>query len=177
MTRAITQVDELLRQFDEESGHDFLDRVARSYPAEPSLLVHLLAVAESSEPPRQMAATALLKRYLAAGAVLPAKEVGRLLDLLPALARWEAQLQVLQMLPELQIPKACADTLADCLRAFISSRNKLIRAWAYGGLHRLASLHPEYAPEVRPLLEEIARTGPAAVRARLRQLPPLRAKS
>lgn len=171
----IARVDAALGRFGADSGNAFLDRIATTLPAEAKLLTHLIAVAESAEPLRQNAATALLKRYLAAGAILGSRDVERLLDLLPALARWEARLQVLQMLPTIEIPERCADSLAECLRDFAAGRNKLIRAWAYGGLHRLASLHPDYAPEIIPLLAQAARTESASVRARLRHLPPLRA--
>ncbi len=101
----------------------------------------------------QTAATALLKRYQAAGYSFSATLAARLLELLPAAADWESRLHFLQMLPALPIPSSHTDSLCECLWQCFSDRNKFVRAWAYGGLHRLASLYPEYGPEVAALLD------------------------
>jgi hypothetical protein len=170
---SIVQVDALLRECDEATKNHVLDGIAARYPADVSLLNHLIVVAESADPSLELATTALLKRYHVAGAHLPASAAGRLIDLLSAVARWESRLQILQMLPTLEIPASHADSLCDCLQRLIRDRNGFIRAWAYSGLHRLASVYPEYRSDVVALLRNAARKDVASVRARLRQLPSL----
>jgi hypothetical protein len=150
-----------------------LDRLAADYPPNRAMLVHLVGLAESGEPTLQVASTALLKRYQERGARFDAQIVGRLLDLLPSAVAWEAVLHVLQMLPRLPIPRRQADALCDALRDLSSRRNKFLRAWAYGGLHHLATEFAEYRSDVLPLLERASYEESASVRARLRQLPPL----
>ena len=75
--------------------------------------------------------------------------------------------------PHLPIPSGYAEALCDSLRNLSRHQNTFVRAWAYGGLHRLAELYPEYRSEVSPLLEGAKKDEAASVRARLRQLPPL----
>ncbi|MGZ5564902.1 MAG: hypothetical protein ACXWFY_06910 [Chthoniobacterales bacterium] len=177
MASLISQVDALLREFDEGSKNDFLDRIAENYPADLTLLKHLISLAECAEPSLQIAATGLLKRYHLGGAYLPQAAVGRLLDLLAAVEAWESRLHLLQMLAGLEIPQSHAESLCDCLQRFVQDRNKFIRAWAYSGLHRLAELYPEYRAEVAPLLRRASLKEAASVRARLRHLPALKTHS
>ena len=173
MTLSIPQFDLLVRRLEQNCNNAVLDGIAAEYPADISLLNHLIALAESADPSLQLVATALLKRYHAAGAHLSTTAVGRLLDLLLAFTHWESRLQILQMLPKLEIPDTHADSLCDCLQRLIGDRNKFIRAWAYTGLHRLASVYPEYRAEIATLLRNVARKEGPSVRARLRQLPSL----
>ena len=117
-----------------------------------------------------MAATGLLRRYTAAGVVFPPKVVLLLLELLPALARWESRLHVLQILPGLPVPATHAAGLHGLLHDCLGEKNRFVRAWAYAGLHRLASLHAGYRAEVGALLETASREEALSVRARLRRL-------
>ena len=162
-----------MRRLDENCNSAVLDAIVAEYPADVSLLDHLIVLAESADPSLQLAATSLLKRYHAAGTYLSTTGVGRLLDLLLAFTQWKSRLQILQMLPTLEIPESHADSLCDCLQRLIGDRNKFIRAWAYTGLHRLALIYPEYQAEVVTLLRKVARKEVPSVRARLRQLPSL----
>lgn len=168
---SFSQLDRLLEQFDGKHT-DILDRVADDFPANPSLLSHLVSMAECADSPVQTAATAVLKRYSTAGAVFTSTLVVRLLDLLSTVTHWESRLHLLQMLPALPIPSSHAESLCESLHGSLRDRNKFVRAWAYGGLHRLASLHPAYRTEVATLLEEAGHKETASARARLRQLPP-----
>ena len=167
------EIEELLKRYDESDGHAPLDTIAEQYPANASMLHSLLTVAESAEPNLQLACLALLKRHQQAGSSFSSRSTGRLLELLPTLPDWRARLQILQMLPELEITKKQADSLADSLHVMLRERNKFIRAWVYSGLHRIAFLHPAYRAEVTNLLQEAARQEAASIRARLRQLAPL----
>jgi hypothetical protein len=157
-----------------ERRGNVLDRLALHWPADEALLLHLTAFAEQADPLPQMAATGLLKRYMSAGASFPDPVVCRILDLLPAAARWESRLHLLQMLPQVGIPADRTPALHAFLQHCLASEhNRFLRAWTYAGLHRLAALHARYRAEVAALLERAAPTEPASVRARLRRLPAL----
>ena len=150
-----------------------LDRFVADHPPTAPLLHHLVELAESEEPPTQIAATALLKRYRAGGATFSGEVITRLLDLLPLASPWEVTVHLLQMLSQLPIPANSAELLCDTARRFLGHRNTFVRAWAYGALHHLATLYPQYRSDVLPLLDLAAQTEASSVRARLRQLPPL----
>ena len=152
----------------------FLDRLAIDWPPDDALLLHLVALIEQGDSPVQAAATGLLKRYLLTrGAALPASALERLFDLLPTLDQWESQLHVLQVLPVLPISARQAEKLRRFLEECLREPNKFVRAWAYGGWHRLASLQPKYRARTIDLLERAGREEAPSVRARLRRLPPL----
>ncbi len=168
----LSEFDVFLSQFDGKST-SLLDQVAKDHPADRSLLLHLGHLAESADPPVQIAASALLKRYLAAGSAFPPSLVKRLLALLSAPVPWESKLHVLQMLPDLRIASRDANPLFKSLCGLLADRNKFVRAWTYNGLHHVARLYPEYHPEVGGLLTRASREEAPSVRARLRQLPPL----
>lgn len=169
MPRTISDLDAWLRQFDGKKRDTLLKRV-EDFPADAALLGRLVGIAEYGDPQMQNAAIALLKAHQTKGVALSERVAGRLLDLLPTLVPWEAKLVVLQMLPALPILSSHADSLCDCLHAFLVHSNKFIRAWAYSGLHRLAFLYPDYRAVVAPLLDAAAKKESASVRARLRQL-------
>ena len=172
LKRSFVALDEALSNF-EDTGAGTLDRLAADYVPDAGLLRHLVELAESGEVKQQIAATALLKRYRERHIVFEANLVVRLLELIPAAQHWEATLHLLQMLPQLPISPGHADSLCDSLRDLTRHRNTFVRAWAYGGLHGLATLYPEYRCGVAPLLKRAAREEAASVRARLRQLPSL----
>lgn len=150
-----------------------LDALARQWPADAALLRHLVAFAEGADPDPQWAAVKLLGRYLEGGAPLPPDAARRFLDGLPVLTRWETRLQALQALPYVAIPLRQAGALYEFLSGCLAGPNKFVRAWAYGGLHHLASQHGEYRARVIPLLDRAGREEAPSVRARLRRLPPL----
>src|SRR5438046_2575039 len=68
---SIVQVDALLRECDEATKNHVLDGIAARYPADVSLLNHLIVVAESADASLELAQTALLTRYHVAGASFP----------------------------------------------------------------------------------------------------------
>ncbi|MDQ6622486.1 MAG: hypothetical protein M3Y86_03250 [Verrucomicrobiota bacterium] len=149
-----------------------LDELVSDYPPESALLRHLVELAESGDPAVEKAATGLLKRYQEKGATFGPDVVARLLDLLATAPPWEMTLHLLQMIACLPIPPGYADALCDSLCGLVQHRNTFVRAWAYGDLHHLAALYPDYRAEVSVLLARAAEEEPASVRARLRQLPP-----
>lgn len=171
--RSFLALDASLEQCDGKPA-GFLDQLAADWSPDDRLLLHLVVLAEQADPKVQMAVTGLLKRHVTRGAILPEAAASRLFDLLPALGRWESKLHALQMLPCLPILAPRADGLRGFLADALRDQNKFVRAWAYAGWHRLASLHPGYHAEAAALLARAGREEAPSVRARLRRLPPLR---
>ncbi len=167
---SLTTLDALLRDYDGKQTA-ILDHIAEAYPADSALLLNLARLAEAGEAQKQVAAIALLKRYLARGAHFPKDLIGRLLDLRPSATQWQARLSLLQMLPKLPIPRKQADYLCDSLKHCLTDRNTFVRAWAFGGLHHLASLYPDYRPEVIRLLARVKRG--SALRSRASSTTPI----
>ncbi len=142
-------------------------------PADDSILADLVALSGRVDADAQVAVTSQIRRHVQAGARLTEPLAARLLALLPTLERWEARLHVLQTLPVLPVADAQADTLYSFLERCVGEPNKFVRAWAYGGLHRVALLHPRFRATVRAALERARREEAPSVRARLRRLPAL----
>lgn len=169
---AFSALNTLLDQYDGKNT-DLFVRISEDWLPNQKLLQHLVNFAETAEGPAQVAATWLLKRYQEAGAQFPEPLVLRLLELLSAVDAWESKLHLLQMLPGLPIPDSCAAQLKKSLVGWTLDRNLFVRAWAYGGLHRLASLYPKYRRQIVPLLDRAKDEESASVRARLGQLAQL----
>jgi hypothetical protein len=169
---SISQLEAQLLHFD-GTHTDSLLRVAERLLPEGPTVDQLISLAERSDGPMQTAATWLLKHFQSRGVSFTPSQVTRLVGQLCISGPWESRLHLVQMLPSLAIPAACTDQLFQSLVVTLSERNKFVRAWAYTALHSLASQHPDYAPEVIPLLDQASRDEAASVRARLRQLKPL----
>ena len=170
---SISQLEAQLQHFDGKHV-DSLFRVGRMLPLESTTIDQLIELAERSDPPMQIAATWLLKYVQSQKLTFSSSQITRLVEQLGGSAPWESRLQLLQMLPQLVIPATCTETLFQVLLLPLSGRNKFIRAWAYTGLHVLASQHRSYVKEVVPLLEQALKDEAASVSARVRQLEPLK---
>jgi len=169
---SISQLEAQLQYFDGKHV-DSLFRVGRMLPLEGTTIDQLFKLAERSDPPMQIAATWLLKYLQSQKVTFNSSQVTRLVEQLGGSGPWESRLQLLQMLPQLVIPATCTETLFQLLLLPLSGRNKFIRAWAYTGLHALASQHRSYVKEVVPLLEQALGDEAGSVSARVRQLEPL----
>ena len=115
-------------------------------------------------------ATWLLKRALEAGAIEPGEVERSILGALGRLQAPEAALHVLQILDRLYIAPARKTAVRRFVFACFESPNKFVSAWAYSGLHALASAFPAYRAEALEIMEMGLRDGPASTRARIRQL-------
>jgi hypothetical protein len=170
---SISQLEAQLQDFDGKHT-DSLFRVAETLSLDGSTIDQLISLAERSDASIQIAATWLLKHFQSRKVSFNPVQVMRLVQQLGSSGPWESRLHLVQMLPKFAIPEACTEQLFQSLVAALSERNKFIRAWVYAALHSLASQHRDYAPEVTPLLDQALRDEAASVRARLRQLEPLR---
>lgn len=170
---SIAQLEVRLQDFD-GTHLDLLLPWAQSLSLDDLTIDRLISLAEQSAPPVQIGATWVLKTLVTRKASFNSLQVTKLSELLCSCESWESRLQLLQMLPDLAIPRDCSQQLFQSLLSFVADKNKFIRAWGYTVLHTLASQHRDYVGEIIPFLEKGARDEAASVRARLRQLKPLR---
>ncbi len=125
-----------------------------------------VALAGSAE----VEATWLIKKFLETRPNPDAEMTQRLLELLPHTTDWLARLHMLQCIQHLDLAHAPVDDLRSAILAALDSSNKLIRAWAYDGLFRLAEFrHAESGADMARIISAIENESPA-VRARLRKL-------
>ena len=119
----------------------------------------------------------MIKRALERGDSVPDLS-DEILRLLPAVDEWQARLHVLQSIRFLRISGRAKEGLRADLLRLLQDGNKFVRAWAYDGLHRLGSQHPEFAEEAEALLLEALELEAPSVKARIRNLAgPMTAKA
>ena len=146
-----------------------LASIHERYCAIPDYLIRLVSLTRSGR--SQVEATWLIKRHLEANPKPDSGTSAEVLELLMLDADWQAHLHTLQCIGLLDLSQAPIAALRDAILAKLKSPNKLIRAWAYDGLFRLAQLdHPEAASDLIRI-SDAARDESPAVRARIRRLP------
>ncbi|MFG0306443.1 MAG: hypothetical protein ACF8Q5_09555 [Phycisphaerales bacterium JB040] len=97
-------------------------------------------------------------------------------DHVPAIAdaisgdhHWNVRLPLVQVLNETVCPGSCAQSAYRALKHNAYDENTFVRAWAIGGLVRLAADHPRYRRHVTPLVLDALDDPKASVRARIRR--------
>ena len=128
----------------------------------------LCSLARGASPIFQAGSTWLLKRGLEEGQLLTTKQTKALLTLLSQEIHWEAQLQILQMLPYLKFGETSCNRLFVTLKVLLNSSNKFVKAWTFNGFYILADRYPEYREEVLPLLQKGLQEESGSVKARIR---------
>ncbi len=118
----------------------------------------------------QRPASWLLKFHLEQGFMLDPKLEQQIFASLPGLSHWETRLHILQSLPFFAIAEADKDAAWQFAKDNIAHKNKLVRAWAYNGLHEVARHYPEHIAEVAALLSEAQASEAASVIARIRNI-------
>lgn len=92
----------------------------------------------------ERSASWLLKHHLEQGFMLSDRLANSILQTFPKLEHWEARLHILQLLSLLYICDSEVDNLWDSVVIQTQDSNKLIRAWAYNGLHEIAVQFPSF---------------------------------
>ncbi len=94
-----------------------------------------------------------------------------LLDRLPDIVQPEVRWHVAQMLPRLALSPDERDTQAiPLLLSYLHDKSRITQTFALQALADFATADHRLRPQVLPLIENAARTGSAAVRARCRHL-------
>ena len=128
-------------------------------------------VAFLAEQPLERAASWVLKHHLEQGFMLSDKNARNVISTFPNLQHWEARLHILQILSLLFLSEKDADELWPSVKVQTQDSNKLIRAWAYNGLHEIAKQAPVYKEEAGELLRSASENDEAAsVQARIRKV-------
>lgn len=147
---------------------DPLEAAYAELPATPQLLRDLCGLLDALDAKTQIASSWLLRRYLEAGAALPAEETEMALSLLLRESAWQAKLHMLQALERLTLSSDLAADLWLALQIGTEDDNKFIRAWSYHGLAVIAEGHAGYRDEALAALAVGEGDAAASVRARIR---------
>ncbi|MCB1022770.1 MAG: hypothetical protein KDB79_00165 [Acidobacteria bacterium] len=124
----------------------------------------------SQDEATEIGATWLLKKHLEMGNTLSVRLTEDFYSFLHKPVNWEAKLHLLQCIPRLSIPSSGKAEAETFIRNCLSSKNKFVRAWAYGGFCKLADEHPEYRDEARQLVDFAMTEESASVKARIRNV-------
>lgn len=145
-----------------------LRRVAQRYTPDTVTVDKVVSFACSRDSLFQSAATWLLKHWTESGLALSQTQCGPLIALLNNEIHWQSRLHILQLLPTMSIEKRRKSRLHRALMSDLTHQNRLVRAWAYGGLAVLAARFPELKSEAERIFEMATRDETAAVKARIR---------
>lgn len=160
------ELKQALSQWDGKSGDD-IAAIYDDCAGQAAFIETILAL--TRETALQAGATWLLKKHLENRNRLNEAQIRTLWSLAGGLDQWEARLHVLQCLPFLPIGVSQKDEVAQFLRQSLDSKNKFVRAWAYGGFIELAGQHPEFEKETEDHLRRALDREAASVKARIRQ--------
>ncbi len=119
--------------------------------------------------PVQRGATWLIKLFLENKNVMTEGQVALLLDALPVMNHWEAQLHILQCLPYVKIPEKNVGAVHRNIMDITTSDAKFVRAWAYGGLIEVSEQYREYREKSRKIIQKAYSSEAGSICARIRQ--------
>ncbi len=147
-----------------------LSEAEARHGARPGYLSELVAMSACQQAQVCDGATWLLKASAEKGKAPSAEEIGALIDTLPKISSWPAQLHICQMVGLISVPAASAAALADWLSGLLRHERPFIRAWSMSALSSLARQHAEYAAQAAAALQAAKVDGSASVRARARNV-------
>lgn len=137
---------------------------------QPVRLPELLACLHSHDViVRMRAADAIEKISRQQAGMLDGNKV-ELLQLMEHAQQQELRWHLAQVIPRLSLSKAEQRRAVAALLGYLRDGSSIVRTFALQGLADLSRLIPTLRPRVRRLLEESARTGTAAMKARARKL-------
>lgn len=147
-----------------------LGEAEAKFGSEPGYVSALIALSADHEGKLSAGATWLIKSALEQKRALSQGEVCALLDTLPDVTDWAAQLHLCQSVQFLSIPESHAASLAKWLDPLLSHERPFLRAWSLDALFRLAETHVQFGPEFDAALDQASDDPAASVRARARNL-------
>lgn len=83
---------------------------------------------------------------------------------------WETKLHLLQILPQIKIPKECLNEVDLFVRNCFNSENKFVKAWAYEGLYQVSKSIPEYKNELKLLCDTGMENASASIKVKIRRV-------
>tara|TARA_R110002072_G_scaffold42064_1_gene117319 strand:+ start:24264 stop:24797 length:534 start_codon:yes stop_codon:yes gene_type:complete len=151
--------------------------IAKAYNAHassPSFIEDLLDML--TEPTLEVGVSWMLKHAIEAddlvGESLAPEQLTALYRDATKLTHWESKLHLLQIMEFLPIPSRAKSNAERFVRDGLDSEHKFVRAWAFSGMHALATNHPAYQAEAETLFEQAVsgENEPPSVKARVRKL-------
>ena len=147
-----------------------LERIDAGLERDERSLARLLDASRDGREDFQTGATWLLKRWHDEDERVIEDAAPSLVAVLEVVTSWGAQLHLLQILADLEVPEDACAALTRLLPGCLESENKFVRAWSLSVLASLGDQHVELRDGVLDVLDGADGDEAASVRARLRQL-------
>jgi hypothetical protein len=104
----------------------------------------LISIVDSQDQSVSSGATWMIKSLLKQGQSLSPNQCKALVDRLPNITEWDAQLHVCQLIRYLETSDRNVDSLVDWLQPLLKHRRPFIRAWSLDALCHIAKQHSAY---------------------------------
>ncbi|MEM8858280.1 MAG: hypothetical protein AAGD96_08170 [Chloroflexota bacterium] len=117
----------------------------------------------------QRGASWQVKAFFESGGELKPDQTNQIFKHLPTYEHWETKLHILQIFPYLEFPVHKKNVIKTFLDDCLQAKNKFVRAWAFTGLHQLASTFPEYQQEAFERLNRAMETESGSIKVRVRK--------
>lgn len=130
----------------------------------------LIALSANNTGSISSGATWLLKATIEKGTRLTPKQAKEIIEIIPKISDWSAQLHICQTLHAIPIPSGSITPVLNWLRPLISHKRPFVRAWAISAFCDLAAAHAELLDEANEYLVEAKEDSAASVRARARNI-------
>ena len=147
-----------------------LARLSDMYRGQPGYIDTLILMSADHQDQVSNASTWLLKRALETGSRLSQAQTKTLIERLPAITWWGAQLHLCQMIHFLDLPANYAAPLIVWLRPLRKSDRPFLRAWALDATCEIARQRENFTPEALAALEAALHDEAASVKARARRI-------
>ncbi len=118
----------------------------------------------------QSATTWIIKHFVDNGNKLNQAQIDKILSEVNMLEHWEAQLHILQLIPQFQVSTKNAESVEPFVREKLTSEKKFVKAAAYEAYYEIVKVYTALANEFRILCEEALANESASVRAKVRKI-------
>ncbi len=160
-------LEETLATWDGKSIRQ-LDRIYALFGESKSFLRDIVRILGQEE--FEIGASWLIKNHLEKGNLPDSGTTAYIYAQAHLFISWESKLHILQCIPFLGIPFSEKESVEGFLRKCLASKNKFVRAWAFGGFYDLAQRHAEFRDEARQLIASAMLEESASVKARIRNV-------
>ncbi|MEO1027667.1 MAG: hypothetical protein AAFX02_01300 [Pseudomonadota bacterium] len=136
----------------------------------PNYIGSLIELAEASEGMISSGATWLLKSSLEQGTELTDHQLARLIEKLPNITDWSAQLHACQSVRHLSLSSGAAKSITLWAETLLDHKRPFLRAWSLDALCVAANIAPILRADAQVAFKKAGNDNAASVRARARNL-------
>ena len=147
-----------------------LNRIIEKFESRPRYVSRLIALSASEHPQIACGATWMLRAHIEANGTLSQAQTRKLINELPNITTWDAQLHICQSIGKLDLPANSAEALYAWLAPLIDHDRPFVRAWSLDALCWLARQHSSFRSKAEQALSRAADDPAGSVRARARNL-------